>query len=301
MGLEPTTPCLQSRCSSQLSYSPVNFMLSHLVLTGKLIQVHLKEFKKDYIMYHMALFQSPPLDMRPRFVKFLAAFVSASLLGTTLFAASVAVSPAAGQEAEGDGPLRWHTYAIASTAVAPAVQSDGTTANQIRQTLGMPSSRSVYSWHADEQAWERITQLDQTIPEGTIVSFATRKTLTQTDLDSLKLGPSGPRTRLAAGWNIISIPQAAARFYGPSDSADKTALTPDTLTDCAQMQGILAIANYSANTGEWHLWLPCRPRTQQRLTAGENPPYQRLAAISPGDTTYVYARTGLPLNIAWNS
>jgi hypothetical protein len=23
MGLEPTTPCLQSRCSSQLSYAPV--------------------------------------------------------------------------------------------------------------------------------------------------------------------------------------------------------------------------------------------------------------------------------------
>ena len=23
MGIEPTTPCLQSRCSSQLSYSPV--------------------------------------------------------------------------------------------------------------------------------------------------------------------------------------------------------------------------------------------------------------------------------------
>ena len=24
MGIEPTTPCLQSRCSSQLSYSPVS-------------------------------------------------------------------------------------------------------------------------------------------------------------------------------------------------------------------------------------------------------------------------------------
>ena len=24
MGLEPTTPCLQSRCSSQLSYTPAN-------------------------------------------------------------------------------------------------------------------------------------------------------------------------------------------------------------------------------------------------------------------------------------
>jgi hypothetical protein len=26
MGLEPTTPCLQSRCSSQLSYTPVEFL-----------------------------------------------------------------------------------------------------------------------------------------------------------------------------------------------------------------------------------------------------------------------------------
>ena len=26
MGLEPTTPCLQSRCSSQLSYTPMEFI-----------------------------------------------------------------------------------------------------------------------------------------------------------------------------------------------------------------------------------------------------------------------------------
>ena len=25
VGVEPTTPCLQSRCSSQLSYTPVSF------------------------------------------------------------------------------------------------------------------------------------------------------------------------------------------------------------------------------------------------------------------------------------
>jgi hypothetical protein len=28
MGLEPTTPCLQSRCSSQLSYVPENVTLT---------------------------------------------------------------------------------------------------------------------------------------------------------------------------------------------------------------------------------------------------------------------------------
>ena len=27
VGVEPTTPCLQSRCSSQLSYTPVSFLL----------------------------------------------------------------------------------------------------------------------------------------------------------------------------------------------------------------------------------------------------------------------------------
>lgn len=247
----------------------------------------------------MALLQGTPLGMRQRFVKLLAVFVFAALFGTVLFAASVSVSPAAGQETEGAGPLRWHTYAITPTMQSggtPTTQGGGTTVGQMRQTLEIPSSLSVYAWHADEQAWERIAQTDQTIPEGTIVSFATRKTLTRTDLDSLNLGPSAGRTRLAAGWNIISIPPTAARLYGPGH-----ALTPDTLTDCAQMQGILAIANYNAYTGEWHLWLPCRPRTQQRLTAGENPPYQSLAAISPGDTTYIYARTALPLNIAWNS
>ena len=29
MGLEPTTPCLQSRCSSQLSYSPSDHGVAH--------------------------------------------------------------------------------------------------------------------------------------------------------------------------------------------------------------------------------------------------------------------------------
>ena len=28
VGVEPTTPCLQSRCSSQLSYTPVSFLLA---------------------------------------------------------------------------------------------------------------------------------------------------------------------------------------------------------------------------------------------------------------------------------
>ena len=32
VGVEPTTPCLQSRCSSQLSYTPVWFADANMVL-----------------------------------------------------------------------------------------------------------------------------------------------------------------------------------------------------------------------------------------------------------------------------
>ena len=32
VGVEPTTPCLQSRCSSQLSYTPVSFADANMVL-----------------------------------------------------------------------------------------------------------------------------------------------------------------------------------------------------------------------------------------------------------------------------
>ena len=36
VGVEPTTPCLQSRCSSQLSYTPVRLFRRTLVVPSRL-------------------------------------------------------------------------------------------------------------------------------------------------------------------------------------------------------------------------------------------------------------------------
>ena len=42
MGLEPTTPCLQSRCSSQLSYVPVRSFAARVAALAVVVDVVLQ-------------------------------------------------------------------------------------------------------------------------------------------------------------------------------------------------------------------------------------------------------------------
>ena len=184
----------------------------------------------------------------------------------------------------GSSPL-WNTLTIEQT---------GTTPSQIRQTLGLASNQAIYAWDTQTQTWERLANPNLRIPQDTMLTFRTEQAISQENLDELNLARGTQRTTLAAGWNIISIPEAITR------TSDSTGfLLADELTDCDAGTAVMAVANYSARDRAWQIWLPCNPAAQTRLTTGANPPYRPLTAIDPADTTYIYSRSAQ--TIAWNS
>ena len=184
----------------------------------------------------------------------------------------------------GSSPL-WNTLTL---------ERAGTTLSQIRQTLGLASDQAIFAWDTLTQTWERVEDGNLRLPSNTVLTFHTGQVISQENLDELNLARGTQRTTLVAGWNIVSIPEAITR------TSDSTGfLLADELTDCDADTAIIAIANYSAQTRAWQIWLPCNSAAQTRLTTGANPPYSPLTAIAPADIIYIYSRSAQ--TIAWNS
>ena len=184
----------------------------------------------------------------------------------------------------GSSPL-WNTLTL---------ERAGTTLSQIRQTLSLASDQAIFAWDTLTQTWERVEDGNLRLPSNTVLMFQTGQVISQENLDELNLARGTERTTLVAGWNIVSVPEAITR------TSDSTGfLLADELTDCDADTAIIAIANYSAQTREWQIWLPCNTAAQTRLTTGENPQYGSLAAIAPADIIYIYSRSAQ--TIAWNS
>ena len=185
-----------------------------------------------------------------------------------------------------DAPSGWNTF---------TVQAGGTTARTIRRTLGLPANQAFYTWNAETQTWTRITSPARTIPAGTTISFHSKRGLGTDELETASLGHNTQRTSLASGWNIINTAASVAR------AGSRDFLVDDSLTDCDRMLGVIAVVSYNPRTQRWSLYLPCHPRSENRLTTGANPPYDLLTSIEEGDTTYIYTRTRQPVEIAWNT
>ena len=75
----------------------------------------------------------------------------------------------------------------------------------------------------------------------------------------------------------------------------------EALVDCDDLFGVIAIVSYNARTRRWSLYLPCHPRAEARLTTGEDAPYDRMTSLGEGDSTYIYTRSRIPLEITWNA
>ena len=183
------------------------------------------------------------------------------------------------------GP-RWNTL---------TVQTGGTTTQQIRRSLSVSSRYGIYTWNTNRGTWTRATSTSRTIPAGTQVSFRTERAPRPADIADANLGEGTRTARLTLGWNLISPPQSITR------EDNKDFLYDPALTDCSNLRGVIAIAAYSARSRKWSLHLPCHPAAQTRLTTNDNPPYRPLNTIATGDTLYIYNRTSIALNIAWDS
>ena len=179
----------------------------------------------------------------------------------------------------------WNTFTI---------QSGGTTTAAIRRQLNLPANQDFYTWDAETQAWTRITNPAQTIPAGATISFRSRALATE-ELETTNLGHNTQEASLTQGWNIANTAAAIER------DSDSDFLVDDALIDCDRLTGVIAVVSYSSRTRRWSLYLPCHPRSEARLTTGEDAPYDRMTTIGEGDSIYIYTRSRIPLEITWNA
>ena len=198
-------------------------------------------------------------------------------------------SPALISEApeETDIASGWNTFTI---------QSGGTTTAAIRRQLNLPANQDFYTWDAETQAWTQVTNPAQTIPAGATISFRSRGLSTE-ELETTNLGHNTQESSLASGWNIANTAAAIER----DSDGDGDFLLDDALIDCDRLTGVIAVVSYSSSTRRWSLYLPCHPRSEARLTTGEDAPYDRMTSIGEGDSIYIYTRSRIPLEIAWNA
>ena len=178
----------------------------------------------------------------------------------------------------------WNTFTAQSSVTAAA----------IRRQLNLSSSQAIYTWNARTQTWTRVTDPAQTIAPGTSISFLSRG-LTTEEIEAANLGRNTPQASLTNGWNIVNIAGEVER------TADSDFLVDDALVDCDDLFGVIAIVSYNARTRRWSLYLPCHPRAEARLTTGEDAPYDRMDSLGEGDSTYIYTRSRIPLEITWNA
>ena len=195
-----------------------------------------------------------------------------------------APTPAPTEPADTATQSGWNTF-TAQSSVTPAA---------IRRQLNLSASQAVYTWDAETQAWTRVTNPAQTIPAGTSISFLSRG-LTTEEIEAANLGRNTPQASLTNGWNIVNIAGEVERV------SDSDFLVDDALVDCDDLVGVIAIVSYNARTRRWSLYLPCHPRAEARLTTGEDAPYDRMTSLSEGDSTYIYTRSRIPLEITWNT
>ena len=140
----------------------------------------------------------------------------------------------------------------------------------------------------------RITDLNQRLPSGTMISFQTEGEISDERIRVSNLGSSTQQASLGQGWNLISLPASV------DDLNEGNSLLDGSLTDCTNRTGVLIVANQRPGSDRWHISLPCHPQMEARLTAGDDAGYDLLTAVRPGDFTFFFYQAPLGVTINWD-
>ena len=187
-------------------------------------------------------------------------------------------------EPDGQG-LRWATFTVGRQA---------STGLHIRSAMGLSASQAVYFWSTRTRSWMRITDLNQRLPSGTMISFQTEGEISDERIRVSNLGSSTQQASLGQGWNLISLPASV------DDLNEGNSLLDGSLTDCTNRTGVLIVANQRPGSDRWHISLPCHPQLEARLTAGDDAAYDVLTAVRPGDFTFFFYQAPLGVTINWD-
>lgn len=168
---------------------------------------------------------------------------------------------------------------IASRELNP--QNDPVTPQRIAAALELPLDRPIWEWNAQYQRWiQHAADSSDVLAAGTTIAY--KDGLVSQQAQTLAgIGPTDQTVRLHNGWNILT---ASSTGF----------LLDNSLIDCSENQGAIALLRYDHQTGATTANLPCYP--QQRPLNMEP-----ITQINPGDTIYIYYRTILPVTVRYDS
>jgi len=170
------------------------------------------------------------------------------------------------------------------------VISDGTSAQQMARDLGLNFVGEIYSWDTSTQSWgTHFTRDDNSIlNSGTSVMHK----IGVFNADNLRFAGLGRVSEnmvltLHQGWNILAPAEQA--FDTAPDS-----IFDETLSDCDNLAGVLAVITYDLRQQDFKILLPCHPDIAPNG-------YGVMDAVDRYDTMYVFFQSQLAVPITWDT
>lgn len=159
-------------------------------------------------------------------------------------------------------------------------RNDPVTAQRVAAALELPQDQPIWEWNPQYQRWiQHEADSSDALPAGTTIAY--KDGLVSQQAQTLAgIGPTDQTVRLHNGWNILTAPSARL-------------LLDNSLIDCRENQGAIALLRYDHQTSATTANLPCHP---QQRPLGLEP----IAQINPGDTIYIYYRTILSVAVRYN-
>lgn len=197
--------------------------------------------------------------------------------------------PDSGQRRQG-----WATATVLSANIAEREQDDEdnsflvrrindtvVTPQRIAAGVELPQGQPIWEWNPQYQRWiQHEADSSDALPAGTTIAYKDGLTSQQAQT-AAGVGPTDQTVRLHNGWNVLTA---------PSDSL----LLDNSLIDCRENQGAIALLRYDHRTSTTTANLPCHP---QQRPLGLEP----IAQIKRGDTIYIYYRTILPVAVRYDA
>ncbi len=175
------------------------------------------------------------------------------------------------------------------------VLADGTSAQEMARDLGLSADENVFSWDAEEQRWNVHPTADEpsgALDQGTAVMFQGGVSAEEYIRDAgLGRADEDVVVTLHQAWNLLAPATATEDFT--VDEGNPHIVFDDSLSDCRNLAGVLAIITYDSQYGEFKIALPCHP---DLIPAG----YEPLDAIDSRDSMWVFFQSQLPVPITWD-
>ena len=181
------------------------------------------------------------------------------------------------------------------------IMDDGQkTYRDVANVMGLDYNRNIWRWDAVNQVWQQRSQLQQdfaslSLEPGSALAIRTRVLPSWLPLAGLSTADADTPVQLQNGWNVLSAGKDVTR----GDDENGAFFIDDTLIDCSDNQGAIAILRNVPGTQRFDIELPCHPNREAALIRGQT--FGAIEEIEELDTLFIYFRSALPVTISWDN